>query len=93
MSNQTNNPFPSEWSDGERARVLEAMCGEDPASDRHVLEALRGESPEPDQRILEALRGERSMATYPETVLREAQLREAAPQMLRNVPITEVMGR
>lgn len=93
MSNQTNNPFPSEWSDGERDKVLEAFRGEEPTTDQRLLEALRGESPEPDQRILEALRGERSMATYPETVLREAQLREAAPQMLRNVPITEVMGR
>ena len=78
MSNQTNNPFPAEWSDGERDKVLEAF---------------RGEEPTTDQRLLEALRGERSMSTYPETVLREAQLRQAAPQLLRDVPITEVMGR
>ena len=75
MSNQTNSLLPSEWSGGERARVLEVLRGDAPATDHAVLEALRGESPEPDQRILEALRGDLSMANYPESVMLEAQLR------------------
>lgn len=107
MSNQTS-VRPDELTEAGRAKILatlrgeatevdrgilEALRGEDPAADRRVLEALRGETPEPDQRILAALRGEPSMSTYPETVLREAELREAAPRPLRNMPITEVMGR
>lgn len=98
MTSQNNPRSVSELSDADRARISEALTTGNPDADadnQRVLEALHGTTSEVDQRILEALNGTGSMATYPETVLREAGVQEARTRSrtLRNVPITEVAGR